>query len=77
MRLTYELPAADPPRGRPHAVALIGIEVVRELGRWPVLRHVFDVHPDAGLHLELDPLGNTEAYAVAYGADGREALVAL
>lgn len=77
MRLSYELPAADPLSGRPVEVDLIGIEVVREVGRWPVLRHVFDADREAGLHVDLDTLGHADAYAVGYDEDGDERLVPL
>jgi len=77
MRLTYEpleAPAAAP---APQGVALLGIEIVRAVGAWPVARHVFDLLEDSGLHVEVDPLGNVQAYAVGYGDDGSEMLTVL
>lgn len=50
---------------------LLGMEWIRESGSWPVLRHVFDCHEDAGLIVDLDGTGSVQVYAVSYAfADG-------
>lgn len=50
---------------------LLGMEWVRASGAWPQLRHVFECSREAGLVVDVDPLGEAHAYAVAYSfADG-------
>lgn len=51
----------------PQGVRLLGIEATRR-AQWPSLRHVFDLGEDAGLHVEVDPLGDVRAFAVGYDA---------
>lgn len=60
----------------PHGVRLLGIEATRR-ERWPSLRHVFDIGEDAGLHVEVDPLGDVRAFAVSYTLAADELLTAL
>jgi hypothetical protein len=57
-------------------VRLLGIEPTRR-GRWPALRHVFDLDRDAGLHVEVDPLARLTLYAVGYDMFGDEMLTPL
>jgi hypothetical protein len=54
----------------PDTTLLLGMEWVRETGDWPVLRHVFEVEDEAGLVVDLDPLGDAQAYAVGYTFTG-------
>lgn len=49
----------------PAGVRLLGIEATRRK-RYPGLRHVFDLGEDAGLHVEVDLLGDVRAFAVSY-----------
>ena len=67
----------DVARVRATGVQLLGIESTRRRGAWPTLRHVFDLGDDAGLHVEINPLGACEAYAVGYSLAGDELLRAL
>lgn len=70
MVLAYE-PTGELALPGPHGVRLLGIEATRR-PRWPSLRHVFDVGHDAGLHVEVDSLGDVRAFAVGYDAYGCE-----
>lgn len=73
--LAYEL---APEEQVTDGVAFLGIEAVRHAGgRWPTMRHVFDVGHDAALFVELDPLGDVQAYAVSFDSFGDENLRAL
>ena len=59
---------------------LLGMEWVRSSGAWPQLRHVFDVDQDAGLVVDVDPLGEAQAYGVGYllvGGEVRERFLPL
>lgn len=58
-------------------VRLLGIEATRHTGAWPTFRHVFDVGHDAALYVELDTLGDVQAYAVGFNHYGDELLQAL
>jgi len=73
--LAYE-PTGELAEPSPTGVRLLGIEVPDRLG-FPAMRHVFDLGDDAGLHVELDPLGDVRAYAVGYSFAGDEILTAL
>ena len=77
MRLSYEPLEAPAVSGASSSVALLGMEVVRACGHFPVVRHVFDVDEEAGLFVELDVLGGIEAYAVGYSFNGDESLVVI
>lgn len=59
-----------------NGVRLLGIEATRR-SRWPALRHVFDIGEDAGLHVEVDLLGDVRAFGVAYTMAADEILTAL
>ena len=72
--LAYE-PLVEEPS--PTGVRLLGIEATRRTGSWPTMRHVFDVDWDAGLHVEVDPLGGIVAYAVGFDSFGDELLTPL
>jgi hypothetical protein len=58
-------------------VRLLGMEATRCTGSWPTFRHVFDVGHDAALYVELDTLGDVQAYAVGFNHYGDELLQAL
>lgn len=45
---------------------LLGMEWVRDSGAWPVLRHVFECDEEAGLMVDVDPLGQVQVYGVSY-----------
>lgn len=56
---------------------LIGMEWTRCSGQWPVLRHVFECDREAGLIVDVDPLGQAQVYGVSYAfsnGDVREEL---
>lgn len=73
--LAYE-PTGEMALPGPTGVRLLGIDVPRRQG-FPSLRHVFELGEDAGLHVELDPLGDVRAFAVGYDHWGDELLKAL
>lgn len=75
MLLAYE-PTGELAEASPAGVRLLGIDVPRRLG-FPSLRHVFDLGEDAGLHVEVDPLGDVRAFAVGYDFAGDELLTVL
>ena len=58
-------------------VRLLGIEATRRTGSWPTMRHVFDLDWDAGLHVEVDPLGGVNIYAIGFDSFGDELLTPL
>lgn len=45
---------------------LLGMEWVRSSGDWPMLRHVYECDKEAGLIVDVDPLGDAQVYAVSY-----------
>lgn len=45
---------------------LLGMEWIRSSGEWPALRHVFECDKEAGLIVDVDPLGNAQVYGVSY-----------
>lgn len=75
MLLAYE-PMGELALPSPAGVRLLGIEATGN-PRWRALRHVFDIGDDAGLHVDVGPLGETVAYAVAYTIAGDELLTPL
>lgn len=75
MLLAYE-PTGELAEPSPAGVRLLGLDVPRRVG-FPSLRHVFDLGEDAGLHVEVDPLGDIRAFAVGYDFAGDEVLRAL
>ncbi|HVM44735.1 MAG TPA: hypothetical protein VM582_02275 [Candidatus Thermoplasmatota archaeon] len=75
MLLAYE-PTGELAEPSPTGVRLLGLDVPRRAG-FPAMRHVFDLGEDAGLHVEVDPLGDVRAYAVGYDFAGDEILQAL
>lgn len=73
MLLAYE-PTGELALPSPEGVRLLGIEVTRR-AQWPAMRHVFEIgERDASLHIEVNPLGDTLAFAVAYDDIGDEIL---
>lgn len=75
MLLAYE-PTGELADAGPHGVQLLGIEVT-DRERFRSLRHVFDLGGDAGLHVEVTPLGDTIAFAVGYNLACEELLTPL
>lgn len=75
MLLAYE-PTGELALPSPTGVRLLGIDVPDRLG-FPAMRHVFDLGEDAALHVEVDPFGDTRAYAVGYDFGGDELLTVL
>lgn len=75
MLLAYE-PSGELAEPSPVGVRLLGLDVPRRVGL-PSLRHVFDLGEEAGLHVEVDPLGDVRAFAVGYDFAGDEILRAL
>jgi hypothetical protein len=72
--LAYEPILEGPPVD---GVRLLGIEATRRTGAWPTMRHVFDLDWDAGLHVEVNPLGGVTVYAIGFDSFGDELLTPL
>lgn len=51
---------------------LLGMEWVRASGEWPLLRHVFECDKEAGLMVDVDPLGQVQVYGVSYDVKAGE-----
>lgn len=76
MLLAYE-PLESAASAWKDGVRLLGIEAVPGPGAWPRMRHVFELDREAGLHVEIDPLGDPIVYAVGYDLAGEETLTPL
>lgn len=58
-------------------VRLLGMEVVRSTGAWPVFRHVFDLDWDAALYIDVDLFCSAAAYGIGFSPYGDELLTPL